>query len=110
MFGLSSLYASTAGIAATGSAIIGLYIGYQAYRSLRRNEDRAMQYLSVGMILVFGVTYALAMLGQGLISFEVVGIRYQSAFRALVRVLQFLGLGLIAYSLRVATTDGRPTR
>ncbi|UPV99235.1 hypothetical protein M0R88_11935 [Halorussus gelatinilyticus] len=92
-----------AGIAATGSAVIGLYIGYQAYRGLRRNSDRSMRWLSIGMILLFGLTYLLAVAGQGLIAFRVVPIRLQNVFRLLVRVTQLAGLSCIAYSLRIAT-------
>ncbi|WP_018256999.1 DUF7521 family protein [Halomicrobium katesii] len=92
-----------AGAAATGSALVGLYIGGQAYRGLRRNDDPSMRYLSIGMILLFGVTYVLALAGQGLLTFRIVSIRYQNVFRLIVRLLQFGGLLLIAYSLRIAT-------
>jgi hypothetical protein len=92
-----------AGAAATGSALVGLYIGYQAYRGLRRNDEPAMRYLATGMIVLFGVTYLLAVVGQGLIAFRVVTIEFQSVFRLLVRLLQLVGLVLIAYSLHLAT-------
>jgi hypothetical protein len=91
-----------AGAAATGSALVGLYIGYQAYRGLRRNDEPAMRYLAAGMILLFGVTYLLAVVGQGLIAFHVVTLGFQDVFRLLVRVLQLAGLTLIAYSLHLA--------
>jgi hypothetical protein len=94
------------GVAATGSAVIGLYIGYQAYRGLRRNDEPAMRYLSVGMVILFGVTYLLAIVGQGLIAFHVLPLSTQGVFRLLVRVLQVVGLSLIAYSLRVAARGG----
>ncbi|QGA81250.1 hypothetical protein [Halomicrobium sp. LC1Hm] len=94
-----------AGVAATGSALVGLYIGGQAYRGLRRNDDPSMRYLSIGMILLFGVTYVLAVAGQGLFMFRIAPIRYQNVFRLIVRLLQFGGLLLIAYSLRIATDD-----
>jgi len=99
-----------AGAAATGSALVGLYIGYQAYRGLRRNDEPAMQYLAAGMILLFGVTYLLAVVGQGLIAFHVVSISLQSVFRLLVRLLQLAGLSLIAYSLHLATGSRVPSR
>jgi len=92
-----------AGAAATGSALVGLYIGYQAYRGLRRNDEPAMRYLAAGMIVLFGVTYLLAVVGQGLIAFHVVTLAFQDVFRLLVRVLQLAGLVLIAYSLHLAT-------
>ncbi|AXG09367.1 DUF7521 family protein [Haloplanus rubicundus] len=91
-----------AGVAATGSALVGLYIGYQAYRGLRRNDEPAMRYLAAGMIVLFGVTYLLAVVGQGLIAFHVVTLGFQDVFRLLVRILQLAGLVLIAYSLHLA--------
>ncbi|WP_324758984.1 DUF7521 family protein [Haloarcula sp. GH36] len=106
MVAVGSLTGVLTGAAATGSAVIGLYIGYHAYRGLRRHGDPAMRYLSVGMIVLFGVTYLVALLGQGLIASHVVGIRYQDSFRLVVRLLQFTGLVLIAYSLRLATDGG----
>lgn len=94
-----------AGVVASGSAVVGLYIGYHAYRGLRRNDDPSMRYLSAGMVLLFGLAYALALLGQGLISFRLVSIRYQAVVRLVVRSVQFVGLLSIAYSLRVATRN-----
>jgi hypothetical protein len=101
--GLGSPIGLLAGVLATGSAVVGLYIGYQAYRGLRRNDERSMRWLSVGMILLFGLAYSLAVAGQGLIAFRIVPIRLQNVFRLLVRLTQFVGLGCIAYSLRIAT-------
>ncbi len=105
MFGVTfgSPIGLLAGVAATGSAGIGLYIGYQAYRGLRRNSDRSMRWLSIGMILLFGLTYVLAVAGQGLIAFRIVPIQLQNVFRLLVRVTQLVGLSCIAYSLHIAT-------
>ncbi|WP_225334495.1 DUF7521 family protein [Halomicrobium urmianum] len=105
MIGFTSAVGLAAGAAATGSALVGLYIGGHAYRGLRRNDDPSMRYLSIGMILLFGVTYITALVGQGLITFRVVPVRYQNVFRLLVRVLQLTGLVTIAYSLRVATRE-----
>lgn len=101
--GLSSPISLLAGVAATASAVIGLYIGYQAYRGLRRNDERSMRWLSIGMILLFGVTYTLAVTGQGLIAFRIVAIQHQDTVRLLVRFTQLTGLACIAYSLRIAT-------
>ncbi|WP_226010109.1 DUF7521 family protein [Halomicrobium salinisoli] len=105
MTGFTSAVGLAAGAAATGSALVGLYIGGHAYRGLRRNDDPSMRYLSAGMIILFGVTYVAALVGQGLITFRVVPIRYQNVFRLVVRVLQLTGLVTIAYSLRVATRE-----
>lgn len=101
--GVGSLVGLLAGLFASVSAVIGLYIGYQAYRGLRRNRERSMRWLSVGMILLFGLTYLLAVAGQGLIAFRIVPIRLQNVFRLAVRFTQVVGLGCIAYSLRIAT-------
>ncbi|WP_049985460.1 DUF7521 family protein [Halobellus rufus] len=101
--GFGSPVGLLAGLAATVSAVIGLYIGYQAYRGLRRNDEQSMRWLSVGMILLFGVTYVLAVAGQGLLAFRIVPIHFQNIFRLFVRVTQVVGLACIAYSLRLAT-------
>ena len=103
MVAVGSLFGLAAGGAATGSAVVGLYIGYHAYRGLRRHDEPSMRYLSVGMVLLFGVTYVLALAGQGLIAFRVVPIDLQNAVRLVVRAVQLAGLVCIAYSLRVAT-------
>jgi len=108
MVALGSAVDALAGAAATGSALVGLYIGYQAYRGLRRNDEPAMRYLAAGMIILFGVTYLLAVVGQGLIAFHVVSIGLQGVFRLLVRLLQLVGLGLIAYSLHLAAGSRVP--
>jgi hypothetical protein len=92
-----------AGVAATGSALVGLYIGVQAYRGLRRHDEPAMRYLSAGMILLFGITYALAVAGQGLVALRLVTVGFQELLRPVVRVLQLCGLSLIAYSLHRAS-------
>jgi hypothetical protein len=110
MVALGSLANLLAGVAATGSALVGLYIGYQAYRGLRRNDEPAMQYLAAGMIVLFGVTYVMAVVGQGLIALHVVTLGAQSAIRLLVRLFQLVGLSLIAYSLHVASRSGVPGR
>lgn len=103
VIGLGSPIAILTGIAATASAVIGLYIGYQAYRGLRRNDERSMRWLSIGMILLFGLTYTLAIAGQSLVAFRIVPIHLQSAVRLLVRLTQLAGLTCIAYSLQIAT-------
>jgi hypothetical protein len=61
-----------------------------------------MRYLSFGMVLLFGVTYVTALLGQGLIVFEIVPVYYQSRVRMVVRFLQLTGLSCIAYAMRLA--------
>jgi hypothetical protein len=91
-------------LAAAGTALVGLFIAYHAYRGLRRNESRPMWYLSVGLILVFGVTYLVALVGQGLISLRVLPIVFRDVFRLGVRLLQLAGLLSIAYSMHLAAS------
>lgn len=104
LLGLESPIGLLAGLAATASALIGLYIGFQAYRGLRRNDERSMRWLSIGMILLFGLTYTLAVTGQGLLAFRIIPIDLQNAVRLVVRMTQLAGLVCIAYSLQIATT------
>jgi len=99
-FGLSQIELAVTAIAA-GSAIVGFYIGWQAYRGLRRHDDPAMRYLSIGLLLLTAVTYGTAFVGTLLFRFEVLALPQQDIFRLLVRVFQFLGLLSIAYSLSI---------
>jgi hypothetical protein len=91
-------------LAAAGTALVGLFIAYHAYRGLRRNESRPMWFLSVGLVLVFGVTYGIAFVGQGLITSRVLPLVYRDVFRLGVRLLQLVGLLSIAYSMHLAAT------
>lgn len=91
---------------AAGSALLGLFIGYLAYRGLRRNRSRQMLYLSVGMVLLFGVAYGVSLVGTLLIQFRVVPLPAQDPFRLGVRVVQFAGLACIAYSLYLGPGRG----
>lgn len=88
-------------VLAGGSAILGLFIAALAYRGLRRYRSRKMLYLSAGMILLFGAAYALSMIGTVLIHMRVLSLPQQDIYRAAVRLLQFLGLLAIAYSLYI---------
>lgn len=86
----------------TLTTIGGLFIAYQAYRGLRRNDSRPMWFLSVGLILLFGVTYFLSAFGQFLVSFRILSLPMQDFVFLLVRLLQFSGIVLIAYSMWLA--------
>lgn len=44
------------------SALLGLFIAYQAYRGYRRNESRPMLFISVGFVLVLAVPFLLLLL------------------------------------------------
>jgi len=85
--------------AALGSVVLGLVLGHQAYRGFRRNDSRPMQFLSLGLILLTAVAYTLAFAGTLLIREGVVPLAYQRPLTLFVRLIQFVGLGFITYSL-----------
>jgi hypothetical protein len=97
------------GAFALASTVLGVAISYMAYRGLRRHDSRAMQYLAIGMMMLFGVSYAVALLGQTLVAVDLVPVYTQQAFRLVVRVLQFAGLASITYSLYVGSRSNDPT-
>lgn len=84
---------------AAGSAVLGLFIAYQAFRGLRRHDSRQMLYLGTGMVLLFGIAYGIAIVGGLLIQLRILPLPMQDPFRLGVRVVQFAGLACIAYSL-----------
>lgn len=86
---------------ASASAVLGLYIGYLAYRGLRRHDSTQMLVLSIGMLLLFGVAYGVSVAGTLLLEFRVLPLPSQDLFRLGVRVVQFVGLVCIAYSLYI---------
>lgn len=84
---------------AFGSTVVGVYIGYQAYRGYRRHRSRSMQYLSIGLFLLTAVSYGAAFVGSLLLRQGVLPLSLQTPFTLAVRIIQFVGLGFIAYSL-----------
>lgn len=86
---------------ASASAVVGLYIAWQAYRGLTEYDSRRMLYLSVGMVLLFGVAYAVGLIGTLLLQFRILPLPYQDPFRLTIRAIQFVGLLSIAYSLHL---------
>jgi hypothetical protein len=86
-------------VVSLASTLVGLFIGYQAYRGFRRHQSRSMQYLSAGLILVTAVTNTAAFVGTGLLRLGVIDAGLQSPLTLTVRLLQFAGLLCIAYSL-----------
>lgn len=84
---------------AGASALVGLFIAFLALRALRRHRSKQMLVLSVGMILLFGAAYLVALIGTFLIQMRVLTLPQQNYFQLAVRVLQFAGLVAIAYSL-----------
>lgn len=81
------------------SVALGLVIGYQAYRGFRRNDSRPMQFLSLGLILLTAVPFTLSFAGTFVFRLRPDLAAIQPQFQFLVRIIQFLGLGCITYSL-----------
>ncbi|SNZ12149.1 hypothetical protein SAMN06269185_1521 [Natronoarchaeum philippinense] len=50
------LFSQLSGLA---SAVIGLFIAYQAYRGYRRNDSRPMLFIAIGFFLTLGIPLAL---------------------------------------------------
>jgi hypothetical protein len=86
---------------AGASALVGLFIAFLALRGLRRYRSRQMLFLSVGMLLLFGAAYLVALVGTLLIQIRALRLPQQNYVLLLVRILQFVGLVAIAYSLVV---------
>ena len=86
-------------VAALGTTVLGLVIGYQAYRGFRRNDSRPMEYLSVGLILLTAVAYTISFVGTLLLQQGVIPLRFRQPLTLLVRLIQFVGLGFITLSL-----------
>ncbi|MFB6087562.1 MAG: hypothetical protein ABEJ85_03485 [Haloarculaceae archaeon] len=85
--------------AAFGSTVLGLVVGYQAYRGFRRNDSRPMQYLSIGLVLLTAVSFSLAFFGSALLRAGYLPASIQWPFTFVVRLIQFVGLAFITYSL-----------
>jgi hypothetical protein len=95
---MNELYLTIVAVSLASTAV-GLFIGYQAYRGFRRHQSAAMQYLSVGLILLTAVTNTAAFVGSALLRYGVLEPALQTPFTLTVRILQFAGLLCIAYSL-----------
>lgn len=95
---MNELYITIVAVSLASTAV-GLFIGYQAYRGFRRHQSTAMQYLSIGLILLTAVTNTAAFVGSALLRYGVLEPGLQSPFTLTVRLLQLAGLLCIAYSL-----------
>ena len=87
------------GALAAGATVVGIYIGVQAFRGMRRHGDPSMWYLALGLILLTAVTYSTSFLGTVLIHFRLLTLPQQDWLWLAVHVFQFSGLVLIAYAL-----------
>ncbi|MXR21560.1 DUF7521 family protein [Halobacterium bonnevillei] len=95
---MNALYITIVGVS-FASTVVGLFIGYHAYRGFRRHQSTAMQYLSAGLILLTAVTYTAAFAGSALLRYGVIDGTLRQPFTLTVRLLQLAGLLCIAYSL-----------
>jgi len=77
------------------SAIVGLFIAYQAYRGYKRNDSRPMLFIAVGFLLTLGIPLALfpLQLTLGRTARTIAFIVQQSS--------QLVGLLTILYALRM---------
>lgn len=82
-----------------GNVILGLVIGYQAYRGFRRHESGPMRYLSIGLILLTAIAYTLAFVGWLAIQFGPLAESLGEPLFLSYRLIQFAGLVFITYSL-----------
>ena len=87
-------------VVSLASTLVGLFVGYQAYRGFRRHDSRPMQYLSIGLFLLTTVAFGLSFVGSLLLQMQILPPgTFQQPLTLLTRLLQFLGVFFIAYSL-----------
>lgn len=77
------------------SAIIGLFIAYQAYRGYRRNDSRPMLVIAVGFALALAVPFLLVVL------YVAVPFLSEALVAVLSQLSQLSGLIAILYALRM---------
>lgn len=84
---------------AAASAVLGVYVGYQAYRGFRRNDSVPMKFLSLGLLLLTGVGYGLSFGGSLAFQYGLAPEVLRPAWQLAVRGAQLAGLACIVYSL-----------
>lgn len=77
------------------SALLGIFIAYQAYRGYQRNGSRPMFVLSIGFVLALGVPFVL------LLAFLAIPFLGQAVTTVLTGLSQVVGLFAILYALRM---------
>ena len=82
-----------------GMVVVGLFIGYQAYRGFRRHDSPAMRMLSVGLILLTALAPSVAFVSWLAIEYGYLPTTLEFPIALGYRLAQFVGLCLIAYSL-----------
>ena len=88
-------------VIALGNVGLGLVIGYQAYRGFRRHQSRSMRYLSMGLILLTAIAASFGFASWIAVELGWVPETLQLPMALVYRVVQFVGLSLIAYSLYI---------
>ncbi len=96
--GLSPMQVALVAVAFV-STVLGLVIGYQAYRGFLRHDSRAMRSLSAGLILLTALPYTLSFTGTLLIRLEMAAPGLRTPIGLAARVVQLAGLACIVYSL-----------
>ncbi|WP_248515692.1 DUF7521 family protein [Salinarchaeum laminariae] len=81
------------------ATLLGLVVGYQAYRGFRRHHSASMRQLSAGLLLLTAGSYTLAFVGTLLLRAGYLDASLQDPLTLVVRLLQVAGLALITYSL-----------
>ena len=77
------------------SAILGLFIAYQAYRGYRRNGSRPMLFISIGFVLVLAVPFLLLLLYLAIPPLT------ETVTSLITQTSQVVGLLAILYALRM---------
>ncbi|WP_339102295.1 hypothetical protein [Haloterrigena salinisoli] len=77
------------------SALIGLFIAYQAYRGYRRNDSRPMLVIAVGFALALAVPFLLVVL------YVAIPFLSETTVAVLSQLSQLSGLVAILYALRM---------
>lgn len=77
------------------SALLGLFIAYQAYRGYRRNDSRPMLFISIGFVLVLAVPFLL------LVAYLAIPFLTETIVAVLTQLSQVSGLVAIVYALRM---------
>lgn len=99
MVGMSAAIDGLIVALALGSTLVGGYVGYHAYRGYRHHDSRAMQALSLGLVLLTTVAFGIAFGGSLLLRQGYLALRFQPVLTLVTRGFQFVGVLLIAYSL-----------
>lgn len=79
------------------SALIGLFIAYQAYRGYRRNGSRPMLFIAIGFVLVLAIPFLVFVL------YATVPFLSVTVTVVITQFSKVLGLLAVLYALRMPT-------